>query len=60
MFWARVQYPGIVAVPLMWLGLVIQYMGQEKWLTRRNLTLLAIIPLVTLLLAWTNDAHGLI
>jgi len=59
-FWARVQYPGIVAVPLMWLGLVIQYMGQEKWLTRRNLTLLAIIPLVTLLLAWTNDAHGLI
>ncbi|MCG2770274.1 MAG: ATP-binding protein [Anaerolineae bacterium] len=59
-FWAKVQYPGIVAVPLMWLGLVIQYMGQQKWLIRRNLTLLAIIPLVTLLLAWTNDAHGLI
>jgi len=59
-FWAKVQNPGIVAVPLMWLVLVIQYTGQEKWLTRRNLTLLAIIPLVTLLLAWTNDAHGLI
>ena len=59
-FWAKVQYVGIVAVPVAWSVLALQYTGREKWLARRNLILLAIVPLVTLLLAWTNEAHGLI
>ena len=59
-FWAKVEYLGIVSVPVMWLAFVLQYSGREKWLTRRNRVLLAIIPLVTLLLVWTNDTHGLI
>ncbi|MEE9617992.1 MAG: histidine kinase N-terminal 7TM domain-containing protein [Anaerolineae bacterium] len=58
--WAKVQYPGIVFVPLTWLVFALQYTGREKWLTRRNLALLSIVPVITLLLAWTNDAHGLI
>ncbi len=59
-FWAKVEYVGIVAVPVAWSVLALQYTGREKWLARRNLILLAIVPLVTLLLAWTNEAHGLI
>jgi PAS domain S-box-containing protein len=60
LFWAKVQYLGMVMVPVAWLVLVLQYTGRERWLTRRNLILLAIEPLVTLLLVWTNEAHGLI
>ncbi len=59
-FWAKVEYLGIVSVSVMWLAFVLQYTGREKWLTRRNGALLAIVPLITLLLVWTNDVHGLI
>ena len=59
-FWAKVQYFGLVTLPIMWLILALQYTKREKWLTRRNLVLLAIMPLLTLLLAWTNESHGLI
>ena len=60
LFWVRTQYLGIVTVPVTWLCFVLQYTGREKWLTRRNLMLLMISPLITLLLTWTNEAHNLI
>jgi PAS domain S-box-containing protein/putative nucleotidyltransferase with HDIG domain len=59
-FWAKVQYLGIVIVPVTWLALVLQYTKRERWLTPRNLALLTTVPLITLLLVWTNDVHGLI
>ncbi|MBL7065155.1 MAG: ATP-binding protein [Anaerolineae bacterium] len=59
LFWAKVRYLGIVIVPAAWLIFALQYTGRGKWLTRRNLTLLAIEPLCMLLLVWTNDWHGL-
>jgi len=58
--WNKVQYVGIVVLPAAWLAFTLQYTGHEKWLTRRNLCLLSIEPLVTLLLVFTNEAHGLI
>jgi PAS domain S-box-containing protein len=60
LFWARVQYLGIVIVPVTWLATVLQYTGREALLTRRNLSLLVIVPLATLLQVWTNSAHRLI
>jgi PAS domain S-box-containing protein len=60
LFWGKVAYLGIAIVPTAWLAFALQYTGREKWLTRRNLVLLVIEPSVTLLLAWTNDLHGLI
>jgi PAS domain S-box-containing protein len=59
-FWLKVEYLGIPTVPIAWLLLVLDYTGRQKWLTRRNQFLLAIVPSITMLLAWTNDAHGLI
>jgi PAS domain S-box-containing protein len=59
-FWAKIQYIGIVSVPVCWLVLALDYTGLSRWLTRRNLILLSIIPLLTLLLVWTNELHGLI
>ena len=60
LFWARMRYLGIVVVPAAWLVFALQYTDREKWLTPRNVAMLAIEPLVTLLLVWTNDAHHLI
>jgi len=60
LFWVKVEYLGMVVVPVVWLAFILQYSGRDKWLTRRNLALLAIVPLATLSLVWTNEAHNLI
>ncbi len=59
LFWANVEYLGIVSVPVAWLAFALQYTGREKWLTRRNLAWLAVMPLLTVFLVWTNEAHNL-
>jgi len=59
-FWGKVQYFGITTLPVAWLTFALQYTRRESWLTRRNLLLLAIIPLITVLLVWTNGIHGLV
>jgi len=59
-FWTKIEFLGVTAVPVLWLAFALQHTGREKWLTTRNLVLLAIEPLVTLLLHWTNEVHGLI
>ena len=59
-FWAKIQYLGIVTAPAMLLISVIQYVGRQSWLTKRNLVLLSIEPIITLLLFWTNEIHGLV
>lgn len=62
LFWAKVEYLGIVAVPPAWFVFAIQYTERPRWLTqnRRGLAALALVPLITLILTWTNDTHGLI
>ncbi len=57
--WNNVQWPGAVALPLAWLVFALQYTGRTKWLTRWKMVLLSIVPLITLLLIWTNGTHGL-
>jgi PAS domain S-box-containing protein len=55
-----VQYLGIATVPLCWLIFALAYTGRDGWLIRRNIALLGVIPLVTVLLAFTTELHGLI
>lgn len=59
-FWAKVQYFGITGTPLAWLAFALQFTNREKWLTRRNIALFMIIPLLTLPIAWTTEWHGLL
>jgi len=60
LFWAKVRYVGIVTAPTAWLVFILQYTGRDKWLTRRNVAMLAIVPALTLILTWTNKVHHLI
>lgn len=59
LFWIKVQYVGIVTVPVAWLAFALGYARRTEWLTRRNLVLLAIVPLITVLMTWTNELHHL-
>jgi PAS domain S-box-containing protein len=55
----RVEYLGIATVPVAALALALQFTGRGRWLTRRRWLLLAIVPAISILLVWTNDAHQL-
>ncbi len=58
-FLGRVQYFGIATVPVLWLVFVLRYAGLDRWLTPRRLVALAVVPLATLVLVWTNNLHHL-
>ncbi|MFO7772445.1 MAG: histidine kinase N-terminal 7TM domain-containing protein [Dehalococcoidia bacterium] len=59
-FWVKFQAVWQLPTATALLCFVLQYAGFGRWLTRRNLFLLAIPPLLTLLLIVTNDHHNLI
>lgn len=59
-FWAKMEYVGIVGVPMAWLAFALDYTNRRGWLTRRNMTLAALIPVLTLVFNWTTETHGLI
>jgi len=60
LFWAQIQYVGIVVAPVAWFLFVVRYIGRERWLQRRYVSVLSLIPLATLILVMTNETHGLI
>ena len=59
-FWAKFQHGGIALTAVALVVFVLQYTGRETWLTRRNIALVGTVPFVGMVLAWTNEAHGLI
>jgi PAS domain S-box-containing protein len=56
---AKVEYLGFVSVPVSWFVFSMQYTGRSAWLTRRRLVALCLIPCLSLILVFTNEAHGL-
>lgn len=58
-FWDSLDYLGIVSLPVLWFIFSIQYTRQEKLLKRRYYYLLSIIPIITLIMIFTNKLHHL-
>jgi PAS domain S-box-containing protein len=58
--WAKIEYLGMAAMPPLFLAFALQYAGLEGLLTRRSVAALAAVPVATVLLVSTNEAHGLI
>lgn len=58
-FWLDTTYLGVVLVPLGFLAFSLEYTHRQHWLTNRTVALLTIEPVVTLLLLWTDNYHGL-
>jgi PAS domain S-box-containing protein len=56
-FWFRARAVGFVTVPAAWLALALQQSGRRKWITQRNVALLAVEPVAALLLIWTSEWH---
>lgn len=58
-FWQRMLYPGVVSAPVVYLIVTLRYAGYERWLSRRVYASLAVVPVITIVVVWTNAHHGL-
>jgi diguanylate cyclase (GGDEF)-like protein/PAS domain S-box-containing protein len=59
-FWSQWQYLGVTTVSPLWLNFAAEYTGKNEFLTRKTRWMIWIIPIATLLLAFTNEFHHLI
>lgn len=57
--WENVQWVGTAIVPVFWLLFAMEYTGYDELATWPTVVALSVVPLVTVLLAWTNPWHGL-
>ncbi len=58
--WIDVSWLGVVVVPVAWLFFSLEYTGHTQYLTRRNLVIVAVIPVITAALSLTNEYHNLL
>ena len=55
----KMHFVGVLIVPTTWLILTMQLSGYERWVKRSTLVVLSVVPVITLLLIFTNESHGL-
>ncbi|HEY0174765.1 MAG TPA: histidine kinase N-terminal 7TM domain-containing protein, partial [Pedobacter sp.] len=56
----NIEYLGIASLPFNWFLFCLGLAGKGKWLQKTsNKILITIVPVITLLLLWTNDFHHL-
>ncbi len=58
-FWSQISYFGIINVVPAWFCYSLAYCGYSRFLTSRSIVLLWTIPVISLILALTNQYHGL-
>ncbi|MBI5564053.1 MAG: PAS domain-containing protein [Chloroflexi bacterium] len=59
-FWSKVQYLGSMTCSPLLLVFALDYARCERWFNWRTVAAAFVIPIITIGLAWTNEAHGLI
>ena len=58
-FWAKCAFVGVVLAPLAGFALALEYTGHEKWLPRHRGWFLVIVPVISIVMVWTNNLHHL-
>ncbi len=58
-FWTRIEYIGIVFIPVFWLLLAARFSGKDKDLTKTILGTMIFLSTLTLAINYTNDWHHL-
>ncbi|MHC1706357.1 MAG: histidine kinase N-terminal 7TM domain-containing protein [Bacteroidales bacterium] len=59
-FWSKMEYLGGTATPVLLFIFTLVYSKNEKWINPRNVILLFFIPILVVILVFTNEYHGLI
>jgi len=56
-FLERLQFFGIAFVPVPWLLFTLAYTGYDEFVSARVTAVLSVVPVVTVVLVWTNPAE---
>ncbi len=56
--WSQIAYFGTVATPLLFFLFALAYSRNDRLLNLRFVAPFAVIPVLTLIFAWTNGLHG--
>ena len=59
-FWANMQYIAYGFSPVVWFVMVLEFTDRPDWVNKKNILLMSIIPLITIILVWTDHIHGLV
>lgn len=59
LIWYGIEYFGIAALPFLWLFFALQYSDNDRLIINKRIFYLAVIPVITLIMVWTNKYHGL-
>jgi len=55
----KIKYLGVVMMPVAWIGFVLDFVARERAMVRRVAGRLAVVAVVILATAWTNEWHEL-
>ena len=58
--WSVIAYPGIVSTPVMYLLFALRWTHQDGPVTRARVALLFVVPVVSVVMAATNEWHHLL
>ncbi|GAI62932.1 unnamed protein product, partial [marine sediment metagenome] len=56
----KIAYIGITSIPVLWFLFALQFTNRSKHINFKTISLLSILPAITLILAFTNEFHRLI
>lgn len=59
MFWIRLEYIGISLIPAVWIIFIVQFTDNEKYLNSKIIAFIYSLPVITLMMVWTNKWHNL-
>ncbi len=59
-FWHKIELLGMAPFGPATLLFALAYVGLDRFVTARNVLLLSIVPVITVVLGWTNELHGLL
>jgi PAS domain S-box-containing protein len=60
LMWLQLKLLGVAFVPVAFLVFASDYTRQADWVNRFTITLLMIVPILTVALAWTNELHHIL
>jgi len=58
-FWYRISLVFVALLPVLLLGFTLQYIGRRQWISPGRQALAFTIPVITLIIIWTDSYHHL-
>lgn len=58
--WSKISYIAVVSTPVLYLIFVYRFVGKKQLVGFRKILPFFVLPMLILLLAWTNESHHLI